>query len=415
MAKKKKNKKSIWLISAALIIIAGLVVYSQFKKEEDIVVEISKPKVQNIIESIPSNGKIKPVTEVKISPDVSGEIIELNFKEGDRVKKGDLVIKIKQDVYISLRDRAIASLNSIKAQYLQQVSQLKQIELNHNRNKKLFEQKAISESEFETSLSQYEVAKEQLKAAEYNIQSANASLKEAEENLTKTTIYSPMDGVVSKLNVERGERVVGTSQMAGTEMMRIADLDKMEVLVDVNENDIIRIKNRDTAKIDVDAYPGVVFRGVVTQVANSSKNVSTSTDQVTNFEVKVEILPESYANLLKDNPIPFRPGMSASVQIETSRRENAITIPIQSITTRSELADSISKQSSEGYNEFVFVYDKATSTVKAVNIKTGIQDLNIIEVISGLDKDAEIVTGPYNMINKTLTNGAKVTTNEKNK
>lgn len=405
MAKKKKKNGKKWLIGLAVLTIVALVIYSVANKDAGVSVSIGTPSRETIIETIPANGKIQPVTEVKISPDVSGEIIELNVKEGDRVKKGDLLIKIKQDVYISAKERTIASLNSSRAQYLQQEASLKRIELSYNRNKMLYEQKAISQADFEASQSEFAVAKEQLKAAEYNIESASASLKEAEENLIKTTIYSPIDGTVSKLSVEKGERVVGTSQMAGTEMLRIANLNEMEVLVDVNENDIIRIKDNDTASIEVDAYPGRTFKGVVTQIANSAKNIGSATEQVTNFEVKVKIVASSYQDLLVGDAIPFRPGMSASVLIETSRKDNILTIPLQSITTRKELAD---ENEIKSINEFVFVLDEEKSTVNPIPITTGIQDINRIEVISGLDENTKIVTGPYNTINNTLQKGDKV-------
>lgn len=414
MAKTKK-KKSIgkWIIIFSLLLIIGLVVYSKAKGPSGIKVTVGTPELSSITETIPANGKIQPVTEVKISPDVSGEIIELNFQEGNVIKKGDLIIKIKQDTYISMKERAIASLNAIKAQYLQQEAQLKQVELSYNRNKKLYEEKAISKAEYETAHSQYEVAKEQLKSAEYNVQSAQASLKEAEENLIKTTIYAPMAGIISKLSVEKGERVVGTSQMAGTEMLRIADFDKMQVLVDVNENDIIRLKQLDTAEISIDAYPGRKFTGVVTQIANSSKNTTASVDQITNFEVKIYLLPESYNDLLKENLIPFRPGMSASVQIQTSKRDNILTIPIQSITTRKGLAADTTKVD-DGVTEYVFVVDPENpKKVKATVIKTGIQDMNKIEVLEGLSVDSKIVTGPYNAVSKTLTKNSTITIDTK--
>ena len=353
------------------------------------------------MERIPANGKIHPVTEVKISPDVSGEIIELNVEEGDRVSRGDLIIKIKQDVYISLRDRAVASLNATKAQYQQQKASFNQAEQNYQRNRQLYGQRAISLQEFQASTAEYEMAREQLKAAEYNIESAAASLDEAEENLTKTVIYSPIDGIISSLSVEKGERVVGTSQMAGTEMLRIADFNMMEVLVDVNENDIIRISKGDTADIEVDAYPGRTFKGIVTQIANSAKNLSgtgTALTDVTNFEVKVRILADSYADLLTSDPIPFRPGMSASVEIETEHKDSVMTVPLQAITS----------------NNTIFLYDRATSTIKEIPVATGIQDIGNIEIIPGTEITAstEIVTGPYSTINKTLTDGMKVVPQE---
>lgn len=406
--KKKKSKKSLFLTMAGGVILL-LVIISVFSKgDEGIAVTLAYPQVCPITETVPANGRIQPVTEVKISPDVSGEIVELNCEEGDRVNAGDLLIKIKQDLYISAVEQAEASLNSVKAQYLQQKAQLIQIEAAHERNKSLFEQKAISQQELETSTSQYQVAVEQLNAAKYNIKSAEAALKEARENLVKTTIYAPMSGIISDLAVEKGERVVGTSQMAGTEMLRIADMEKMEVLVDVNENDIIRLSQSDTADIEVDAYPNRKFKGVVTHIANSANSTGTtvSADQVTNFEVKVKILPESYGDLLEKNPIPFRPGMSASVSIITDYRADAIVIPIQAITTRTELADS---SATNAVNEFVFVYDSITGRVAPQMITTGIQDMMNIEVLSGLTRQSRIVTGPYRAINRELKKDSEVT------
>ncbi len=406
--KKKKSKKSLFLKIAGAVILLLFIISVFSKGDEGIAVTLAYPQICPITETVPANGRIQPVTEVKISPDVSGEIVELNCEEGDRVNAGDLLIKIKQDLYISAVEQAEASLNSVKAQYLQQKAQLIQIEAAHERNKSLFEQKAISQQELETSTSQYQVAVEQLNAAKYNIKSAEAALKEARENLVKTTIYAPMSGIISDLAVEKGERVVGTSQMAGTEMLRIADMEKMEVLVEVNENDIIRLAQSDTADIEVDAYPNRKFKGVVTHIANSANSTggTVSADQVTNFEVKVKILPESYRDLLEKSPIPFRPGMSASVSIITDYRAEAIVIPIQAITTRTELADSSAVNE---VNEFVFVYDSITGRVAPQVIKTGIQDMMNIEVLDGLTRQSRIVTGPYRAINRELKKDSEVT------
>ena len=401
MKKKKKNKVARWLLVIAAAAVIAAVAYGALGPDKGIPVTVGTPVTGSIVERIPANGKIHPVTEVKISPDVSGEIIELNVEEGDRVSRGDLIIKIKQDVYISLRDRAVASLNATKAQYQQQKASFNQAEQNYQRNRQLYGQRAISLQEFQASTAEYEMAREQLKAAEYNIESAAASLDEAEENLTKTVIYSPIDGIISSLSVEKGERVVGTSQMAGTEMLRIADFNMMEVLVDVNENDIIRISKGDTADIEVDAYPGRTFKGIVTQIANSAKNLSgtgTALTDVTNFEVKVRILADSYADLLTSDPIPFRPGMSASVEIETEHKDSVMTVPLQAITS----------------NNTIFLYDRTTSTIKEIPVATGIQDIGNIEIIPGTEITAstEIVTGPYSTINKTLTDGIKVVPQE---
>ncbi len=405
------KNRSKYILFGSLAIIATLIFIGINKEEPGIDVTVEYPKRTTITEAIPANGKIQPVTEVKISPDVSGEIVELHINEGSNVNKGDLLIKIKQDVYISAVDRAEASLNSIKAQYLQQKAQLVQMEQSHKRNTLLHSQKAISQAEYETSQAQYEVAVEQLNAAKYNVKSAQAALEEAKENLRKTTIYAPMTGIVSMLAVEKGERVVGTSQMAGTEMLRIANLNEMEVLVDVNENDIIRLSLQDTAYIEVDAYPNRKFKGIVTQIANSAKNTASSlSDQVTNFEVKVSILPDSYTDLQGQNSIPFRPGMSASVSILTQISENALTVPLQAITTREGLLDTIPDN---GICEQVFIYDRTTSQVKVTRVKSGIQDMQLIEITDGLTDSVEIVTGPYNAISRTLKNGSKVKVKEK--
>ncbi len=408
-------KKSFkWIIGAAVLLIAVLVIFGRKNSNKGTEITTHVVAKGSITEVIPANGKIKPVVEVKISPDVSGEIVELNFKEGDMIKRGELVIKIKQDIYISMKDRAEASLNSVKAQLTQQLAQFRQIEQSYLRNKTLFEQKAISEADYENALSQFNVTKEQIKAAEFNVKSATAALQEAQDNLVKTTIYAPMDGIISKMNVEKGERVVGTSQMAGTELFRIANFDQMEVLVDVNENDIIRIQERDTAMVEVDAYPGRKFTGLVTQIANSAKNIGSAIEQVTNFEVKILILPESYTDLAANGINPFRPGMSATASIQTDRRDNIISIPVQTITTRKDINEDTlaNKKNSEELAEQVFVV-KEDKTLEVREVKTGIQDITNIEIISGLKEGERIVSGPYSAISKTLKSGSKVTWNDK--
>ena len=408
-------KKSFkWIIGAAVLLIAVLVIFGRKNSNKGTEITTHVVAKGSITEVIPANGKIKPVVEVKISPDVSGEIVELNFKEGDMIKRGELVIKIKQDIYISMKDRAEASLNSVKAQLTQQLAQFRQIEQSYLRNKTLFEQKAISEADYENALSQFNVTKEQIKAAEFNVKSATAALQEAQDNLVKTTIYAPMDGIISKMNVEKGERVVGTSQMAGTELFRIANFDQMEVLVDVNENDIIRIQERDTAMVEVDAYPGRKFTGLVTQIANSANNIGSAIEQVTNFEVKILILPESYTDLAANGINPFRPGMSATASIQTDRRDNIISIPVQTITTRKDINEDTlaNKKNSEELAEQVFVV-KEDKTLEVREVKTGIQDITNIEIISGLKEGERIVSGPYSAISKTLKSGSKVTWNDK--
>lgn len=412
MAKKNKNTNMKWFAIAGLLVVAVLLVIVVSRKDNGIRVTLGTPQTGRIVETIPANGKIQPVTEVKISPDVSGEIVELNVEEGDRVLKGDLIIKIKQDVYISARDRAEASLNSIKAQYLQQEAQFRRIEAAYERNVQLYGRKAISEQEYETSLADYQVAKEQLSAARFDIAGAEATLQEAEENLVKTTIYSPIDGIVSSLSVEKGERVVGTSQMAGTEMLRIADFAQMEVLVDVNENDIIRVEHGDTAMISVDAWPGKEFSGIVTKVANSAKNIDeVSADQVTNFEVTVEILQDSYKALADSVFMPFRPGMSASVEILTSVKDSVLKVPLQAVAARDDVGNGISGK----LQEYVFLYDREQSVARAVRVVTGIQDIDNIEITEGLQSDSVmLIVGPYNVVAKQLMDGMHVTPSSDN-
>lgn len=415
-------KKLKWIIIAIAAIIVILLIGKSagwFGGDDAIQVVTEKITRHTIVESIPASGKIQPVTEVKISPDVSGEIVELNVKEGQVINKGDLLIKIKPEVYMSMLDRTKATLNSTKARLEQTEAQFVQSEQNYKRIKKLYEEKVVPESEYETAVSEYSVAKKQLEAAKYDVLSSQASLDEAQENLNKTSIFSPMGGTISLLSVKKGERVVGTSQMAGTEMLRIANLDEMEALVNVNENDIIRVKLNDTASIEIDAYPGKIFKGIVTEIANSATAATSgSTDQVTNFQVKILILPESYADLRKpENPNPFRPGMSTSVYIQTTKRENILAVPIQAITTRGDLtadnADTTKVDASNELNsglaktkEMVFV--AMGDSVKVMEIQTGIQDNNYIEVLNGLNENDEVITQPYIAIAKRLQNGSKI-------
>lgn len=360
-------------------------------------VDVATVGRDTIIETIPSSGRIQPVVEVKISPDVSGEIVELNVREGDRVRRGDLLLKIRQDLYISTVEQAEATLNTLKAQYLQQQAELRRAAADYSRSVNLFENEAMSRADYENSKAQYEMLSEQLKAAEYNVRSGRAALKEARENLTKTVIYAPMEGIVSRLNVEKGERVVGTSQMAGTEMLSIADFSSMEVVVGVSENDIVRIHPRDSASIEVEAYPRRRFAGIVTQIANSAKNFGITFEQVANFEVRIEILEDSYRDLLPQDSIPFRPGMSATVSIVTSCRPDVVTVPLQSVFP-------------DGRTELVWVVDD-DSRVHRRAVVTGIQDFGSIEVTEGLEEGERIVTGPYQAVTSTLSEGMKVRSN----
>ncbi len=413
-----KNKKLIIGLSVLGIIVLLIVLKKTgtIGSDSAVTVEVAKAAKRTIVETITASGKIKPQTEVKISPEVSGEIIEINVKEGQKVKEGDLLVKIKPDIYISALERAKASLNSAKANLAnaqarlqQSKAQLIQAEKNYNRYKKLFEEKAVSEADFdnaetqyETQKADYEAAKQSLEGAKFSVMSAEASVNEAYENLKKTTIYAPMSGTVSKLNVEKGERVVGTAQMAGTELLTIADMDKMEVEVDVNENDIIRIKPGDTASIEVDAYLNHPFKGVVTEVANSSNNTGLSADKVTTFTVKILILKESYADLLEGKPegfYPLRPGMSASVDIKTQVAKDVVAVPIEAVVTKTDSLDN-------DY-EAVFAYDNGK--VSEERVVTGIQDDNYIEIKKGLKEGQQVVTGPFEVLNKILKDGMSVT------
>ncbi len=428
MTMKKKNNLLKYLLAAVVVLIVFAIVGKKagwFGKPETIKVSVEKPEKRTITESISANGKVQPEIEVKISPEVSGEIISLPVKEGDYVEKGQLLVKIKPDTYISFKERAIASVNSSKARLAQAQAQLEQSELGFNRSKQLFEQKAISESDFESAQTNFNVAKADVKAALFNVESAEASLREAEENLSKTTIYAPMTGTISKLNVELGERVVGTAQMAGTELLRVANLSRMETRVDVNENDIVRVKLNDTALIEIDAYVDQKFKGVVTQIANSASLQGVSADQVTSFEVRILLLEESYKHLISNrNKNPFRPGMSTTVEILTETRNNVLSVPIQAVTTRSDSVSSGAKGFEEvaeasvkldkeevasvktNLNEIVFI--TSGDTAKMVQVKTGIQNNAYIEITSGLSGDEEVIVAPYSAISRKLQNGKLV-------
>lgn len=409
MAKKKKSKKTQYIILGVLVLLIVLFVVGKktgvIGKIPAEIVEVEAPASRQIVEMITASGRVQPVIEVKISPDVSGEIVELPVKEGDIIDRGILLLKIKPDIYLSGQERSAATLNSYKSQLEQTKAGLVKAEATYKRQKMLLEQKAIPMAEFEVAESDYRSFQAQVKTAEFNIKSAEASLKEADENLYKTTIYAPVSGTISKLSVELGERVVGTAQMAGTEMLRIADLSQMEVRADVNENDIIRVEMGDTATVAVDAYPDKVFKGVVTRIANSAQGTGTTTttqssDQITNFEVRIFILPESYADILSENPTPFRPGMSATVDIQTEVK-TAMSIPIQAITTRNVGGEK---------KIIVFKYQADSTLVHQAEVKTGIQDKKYIEVVSGITENDKIVIAPFNAISRKLQEGTKAET-----
>lgn len=420
------NRKRLFIIVGivtVLLIVTAIVAKKQGWLNNGSIEEITAENVKTvtIVEKVSASGKIFPVTEVKISPQVSGEIISINFIEGDSVKKNDLILRINPNIYQSQLLQAEAALNQAKASLANAKARLFQIEgqfenarLTFERNKKLHEKQAISQAEFDNAVAafkntegEFEAAKQTVVGSEFNIKSAEAVLEQAKDNLEFTTVFAPMDGVISSLLVKNGERVVGTAQMAGTEMLRIADLNAMEVRVDVSENDILRISLGDTAEIEVDAFIDRKFKGIVTQIANSatstnSQGISLTTDQVTNFTVKIGILKSSYDDLIKDKKqaSPFKPGMSASVEIFTNKAENTLAVPIQCVTVR----DDDEKNSKD---EIVFVVGK-DNVVDAMKVKTGIQDDRYIQILSGVTKENKIVTGPYRAISRLLKNGDEV-------
>ncbi len=420
------KKKKIIIGISAIVLISLIFMMLSGKKNMGIKVAVEKVANQNIIEEVSASGTIYPESEVKISPDVSGEIIDLYVQEGDTVKKGQLLVRINPDLYQSQLDQAKAGLNNAKANSSNVQAQLTRTKANvemqrknFERQKKLFDEKVISQQEFDNSEAQYSMSKAELEAAEkqtlasmYNTQSVEAGVQQAGKNYNRTTVLAPADGVITGLNSKKGERVVGTAQMAGTEMMRISDLSRMEVRVDVNENDIVRIKNGDTAGIEVDAYQGKIFKGVVTQVANSAKNssaASLSTDQVTKYEVKILIIKESYQAIMDENEgrMPFRPGMSASVHVYTKTEKNVLAVPVASVTLK-EKKDNLTEK-----EEVVFVVIKNKVVKRAV--KTGIQDTKYIKIIEGLKPGEVIVSAPFEAINNKLIDGGTVQVVEKEK
>ncbi|WP_284653662.1 efflux RND transporter periplasmic adaptor subunit [Flavobacterium terrisoli] len=419
------KKKIYWLVGIILLIIAVLVIMKKSGAiggdDGAIQIETAKADEITIIETVSATGKIQPEIEVKISSEVSGEIIDLPVKEGQVVKKGQLLVKINPDLYTSGYNRTISNLSGTKAGLSQADASFKEAKASYDRSKVLFDKGIISKSEWDKAVAAFESAKANKESAYYNVQSANATVREAKDNLGRTTIYSPADGTISSLGVELGERVLGTQQMTGTEILRVANLDNMEVEVDVNENDIVKISIGDSTKIQVDAYLKKEFKGIVTSISNSASTATTA-DQVTNFKVKVRILKESYQDLLEGKPAsysPFRPGMTATVDIITTRKEKVIGVPISSVVVKTDTSATkkfemkeegedkkvVAKNDKKYECVFVKVGDKAKIRV----IKTGIQDDTNIEVVSGLKKGDVVIIGPYTTVTKDLNSGDKVT------
>lgn len=455
MKKKFKLAWYYWVLIALVLVAIIMAVVGGGDNMQKVAVE--KAEKRDITETVSSNGKIQPEIEVKIAPEVSGEIVDLFVKEGDSVKRGQLLVRINPDLLQSDLERSRANLNNSRANYANAKARLAQlqarmkaeIEPAYKRSKKLHDDKVISDAEFETARSTYESAKQEIEAAEasvdaakYTVDATEAQLSQSSKNLLRTEIFATMDGIISKLNVKKGERVVGTATMAGTELLRIADLSQMEMLVDVSENDIIRVSVGDTAIVEVDAYPGKKFKGVVKEVANSATTSgATSTDQVTNFEVKISILRNSYTELMEGKSArlsPFRPGMSGTADIETDHQRQVLSVPIEAVSSRNrddkpkkeegeeEQRRGPEEDEDEGKTkakkeenikdekkEVVFVYNNGK--VSMVEVETSIQDSKYIKILKGLKEGDQVVVSPYSAISKTLKDGAQVEVTEKDK
>jgi len=447
---KKKSKKMIWVISGLLAALVLLLIIGKkagwIGAEKPTQVEITKVATGNLTQSVSASGKVQPEVEVKISPDVPGEIIALYVKEGDSVQKGQLLLRIQPENYVSIVERSKAGVNQSKASAEQSKaaiaraeSQLTRAEAEFNRQKKLYEDKVVSQSDFQTAEANLLAARQDLasakanyEAARFGINSSEAALKDASENLRKTNIYAPMSGIVSKLAVELGERVVGTSQMAGTELLRIANLNDMEVRVNVNENDIIRVDMGDTVIVDVDAYSdqNKKFKGIVTRVANTAIGsggsltaaASNSTESVTEFEVRIKILPESYRDLIdhsRGKKYPFKPGMTATVDIITEKKNGVLIIPISAVTTRTQQAEipagdspagAVSEENTKAEKPKEIVFINENGIAKKREVTTGITDITTgnIEILSGLKAGDQVITGPFIEVSKRLEDGKKI-------
>jgi len=411
------SKKTLFIfLGIVLVIVLALLVGKKsgsFGKSGNFKeVEVAKLERSTITETVAATGKIQPEVEVKLSSEVSGEIINLPIKEGQDVKKGDLLVKINPDLVQSAVSQSRAALQNSKAGLSQAEASLNQAQLTFNRNKPLYEKGVISKADYERAASDLQIAQANQQSAYYNVQSVAAQLKQSTDNLGRTSIFAPRDGTVSMLNVELGERVVGTAQMAGTEIVRVANLQNMEVEVDVNENDIVKIEVGDSTIVEVDAYLKKKFSGIVTEIANSAEATLTA-DQVTNFKVKVRILEESYKDLLegkKESYSPFRPGMTATVDIITTKREDVLSAPISAIVVKTDT--SATKRTTPvvgvGEEKFECVFVKNGNEAKLRVVTTGIQDDSKIEILTGLEEGDLIITGPYNLVTKSLKTGDKV-------
>ena len=447
----KNNHLLYSLIGLVVLLLLGYTVAKKqgwVGKPTGVEVLVAKSGPATIVEKVSASGKVQPETEVKISPDVSGEIIELYVHEGDSVRKGQLLLRIRPDNYqaqVNVQSAQVstqrANVGQAQARLQQLIASARQTELTYRRNASLYKQKVISQADYEASQAAYNAsqeeinsARQQIRASQSTVSAASASLEEARKNLNKTTIYAPVSGTVSKLNVKKGERVVGTTQMAGTEIMRIANLNNMEVRVNVNENDVNNVSLGDSVEVEVDAYTSQneKFKGLVTNIANTAKDALTA-EAVTEFEVRIRLLPESYQHLLRKvrgkTLVPFRPGMTASVDIITERKPGVLSVPLAAVTTRSDSAAAKGENgggprmgSSRGtgtatavddtkpqkieIQEVVFVVKDGKAMLTPV--KTGISDFQNIEILSGVPAGATVVSGPFRAVAKTLKDGAVV-------
>ena len=442
-----KSKKKLWIIIAAVAVVAVIVISAVLKGKGNDAQKISTEKVikRTIIQTVSSNGKIQPEKDIKISPYISGEVVELTVKEGEQVNKGDLLAKIDPEIYISAFDQSEASVNTQKANLANAKARLAQSKatfenarLTFERQEKLYQQNVISKAEYDQSRASFQVSQAQvaageqdINASEFMVKNSEAALKRSKEDLTRTAIFAPNDGTVSKLSVLKGERVTGASQFSsGTEIMRIANLNEMQALVEVNENDIVRVRMGDTALIEVDAYLNRKFKGIVTEIATSANTTGVSVDQVTNFNVKIHLLKEAYQDLLdpaRPDFSPFRPGMSCTVEIQTETAVNVLSVPIQAVTTR-VTKDSLDKMNAKtqktqdnGDDKTIIVSSKKKTdevkecvfkfvdgTAKKVDVKTGIQDNTNIQILTGLKEGDEVIVAPYSLVSKTLKDVDKV-------
>jgi len=425
---KNKNRKWLWISITAIVLLALLIAFGK-NKDEGTKVSVEKVATHTITETVTASGKIYPETEVKISPEVSGEIIELNINEGDSVAKGQLLVKINPAIYSSQVQQAEASMQQTQSgvansqqMSAQSKANFEQAQSNYTRNKKLFTDKVISATEFEQIEATFKAAKASYEAAQANIAGGNfgvkasaAGLNQARENLLKTSIIAPRSGIISALSVKKGERVLGTSQMQGTQLLSIADMSRIELRVDVSETDIAKVKIGDTSIITADAYRNRKFTGVVSKIAVSSTTASAgSSDQVTNYTVHILILPQSYSDIVSTGKYkyPFKPGMSASVDIQTRREYNILSVPVNAVTTR-DWADSV--QNDDSIRQVVFVYNSTNKKVMLRDVQTGIQDNKFIQIINGLKANEVIVVAPYGAIARLLKDNTSVKSVPKDK